>query len=172
MQNVCAVGTGNGEAVGLFSSTAGISATAVTTNGSVGIVDVRAAWAALPPRFKPNATWVMHETVLNQIRNLDGAASQVDLQHDRQGTTLYGRPVICSDYAPSFSSVTGSEPFLVVADIRAAMTIAFRTPMTVENIPAMRDHNTGRPVFQQGWFAYARVGGNVVNPAAAILLSN
>ena len=111
MSQKTAVGAGTTEPTGLFTAmvatTTSPSHVTVTTLGALGAVDVRKAWAALPERFRPSATWCMHQDVLNQIRNADGAAAQVDLVVDRQGTSLMGRPVITSSYFPDFTGTTG-----------------------------------------------------------------
>ena len=132
-----------------YTTTTSPSHITVTTLGSMGVVDVRKAWAALPERFRPSATWCMHEDVLNQIRNADGAAAQVDLVVDRQGTSLMGRPVVTSSYFPDFIGTTGSESYLTVGDCRG-YTVASRLGVTVELIPAMRDQATGRPLGERG----------------------
>ena len=114
----------------------------------------------------------MHENVLNQVRNDAGAASQVDLVTDRQGTSLMGRPVVTSSYFRDFTGTTGSESFLTVGDLSVGYTVASRLGLQVELIPAMRDQATGRPLGERGFLAFARVGGNVTNPKSQVLLSN
>ena len=142
----------------------------VTTAGRIGAVDVRAAWSSLPQRFRANATWVMHEDVLSQVRNIAGAASQIDVVTDRQGVALMGRPVVTTSYAPDFTGTSGSESFLVVGDL-SGYTVAHRLGVTVEMIPTMRD-NTGRPIGERGFLGYARVGADVTVPPALALLAN
>ena len=175
MSQKTAVGAGTTEPTGLFTAmvatTTSPSHVTVTTLGALGVVDVRKAWAALPERFRPSATWCMHEDVLNQIRNADGAAAQVDLVVDRQGTSLMGRPVVTSSYFPDFVGTTGSESYLTVGDL-SGYTVASRLGVTVELIPAMRDQATGRPLGERGYLAYARVGGNVTVPTSQVLLAN
>ena len=171
-----AAGSGTGEPRGIFpamaNTTAGSGAAhvVVTTAGSLGAVDMRAAWSALPQRFRASSSWVMHENVLSQIRNLAGAASQVDLVVDRQGTMLMGRPVVTSSYCPDFTGTTGSENFTVLGDL-SGYTLATRLGMTVELVPQMRD-NSGRPIAERGYLAYARVGADVTVPQAMRLLAN
>jgi HK97 family phage major capsid protein len=176
LANKTAVGTGSGEPEGLFHALQGITTSpshvTVTTKGVIGAVDLRKAWAALPQRFHPNAAWLMHEDVLNQIRNLNAAGAQIDLVTDRQGVALMGRPVITSSYCPDFTGTTGSENFAVLADLQSAYTVAVRMAMTVERVPVVFDQATLRPAFQTGWLAYARVGAGLTNPNAAVLIAN
>jgi HK97 family phage major capsid protein len=169
-----AIGSGTGEPTGLFTALANTTTNpshiSVSTAGHIGAVDVRAAWSALPQRFRANATWVMHENVLSQVRNIDGAAAQVDLIVDRQGTSLMGRPVVTSSYCPDFTGTTGSENYLVVGDL-SGYALASRLGVQVELVPTMRDV-TGRPVGQRGFLAYARLGMDVTVPPAFNLLAN
>jgi len=172
--NVLAAGSGSGQPEGIFTqmaaTTTSPSHVTVTTAG-ISAVDVRKVFAALPTRFKSNATWVMHEDVLNQIRNLDGAAAQVDLHSGPNGVTLMSRPVVTTDYAPDFTGTTGSENFLVVGDLRQAYTLVVRSPLIVERVDPY-DVSTGLPTFQAGFFATARLGGAVSVPNGLRLLSN
>jgi HK97 family phage major capsid protein len=112
----------------------------------------------------------MHQDVLSQVRNDAGAASQIDVVVDRQGTMIMGRPVISSSYFPDFVSTTGSASFLTVGDL-SGFTLANRLGVTVELIPQMRD-NSGRPIGERGFMAYARVGANVTVPTSQVLLAN
>ena len=170
-----AVRSGSGEPFGLFtrmaSTTTSPSHVAVTTAGHIGAVDVRAAFAALPERFGATSTWVMHQDVLPQIRNIAGAASQVDLVTDRQGVALMGRPVVTSSYCPDFTGTSASESFLTIGDL-SGYTVAQRLGVTVEFVPQMRDSATGRPLGQRGYMAYARVGADVTVPNSQVLLAN
>jgi HK97 family phage major capsid protein len=169
-----AVGSGTGEPTGLFTALANTttnpSHVVVTTTGHIGAVDVRAAWAAVPQRFRASATWVMHEDVLSQVRNDAGAASQVDIVVDRQGTMIMGRPVITSSYFPDFSGTSGSANYLVVGDL-SGYTVASRLGLQVELCPQMRDV-TGRPIGERGYLAYARLGMDATVPPALALLAN
>jgi len=166
-----AVGTApNGVFTDMASSTANPAHVVVTTAGHIAAVDVRAAWSALPQRFRATSSWVMNESVLSQVRNFAGAASQVDLVSDRQGVSLMGRPVVVSDYAPSFTGTTGTANYLVVGDF-SGFTVAHRVGVTVELVQQLRSTG-GRPIGSRGWFAYARLAMGVTNPEALRLLAN
>ena len=169
-----AVGAGTTEPAGLFTvmanTTTNPSHVTVTTAGKISATDVRKAWAALPERFRPSATWAMHPDVLNQVRNEAGAASQIDVVVDRQGTMIMGRPVITSSYFPDFVGTTGSESYLTVGDL-SGYTVASRLGATVELVPQMRSTG-GLPLGERGYLAFARVGGNVTVPASQVLLAN
>jgi HK97 family phage major capsid protein len=166
-----AVGTApNGLFTDMASTTTNPAHVVVTTAGHIGAVDLRAAWSAVPERFRSRSTWVMHSDVLSQVRNIAGAASQVDVVVDRLGTSIMGRPVITSDYCPDFTGTTGAENFLVVGDL-SGFTVAQRCGVTVELVQQLRD-NTGRPIGSRGWLAYARVAMGVTVPPSMRLLAN
>ena len=38
-----------------------------TTAGTIGAVDVRAAYAAVPERYRSRSTWVAHQSVVNKF---------------------------------------------------------------------------------------------------------
>jgi HK97 family phage major capsid protein len=69
----------------------------------------------------------------------------------------------------------GSENYMAVFGDFNNFVIADRIGMTVEFIPHLFQQTTagtgiGRPTGQRGWFAYYRVGSDVVNPGAFRML--
>jgi HK97 family phage major capsid protein len=175
LSQATAVGTGSSQPTGLFTAMAATttnpSHVTAQTAGQLAVTDIRAAWKALPPRYRANASWVMSEGVLNQIRSFNTTGPQVDLVTDRQGVTLMGRPVLQTDYAPGWTATTGAASILVVGDL-SGYTIPVRLGMTVEVVDSAFDAATMRPIAQRGLYAMARVGANVSVPAALRLLSN
>ena len=162
--------------VGIFTA---IDATAasevsVTTDGALGAVDILKVWSALPERYRSRATWVMHTSVENEVRKFaadsDGAYYTVNLAAGGV-STLMGRPIVVSDYAPAFTGTTGAANILVVGDF-SNFVIAQRAGMTVELVPHLFGVTNGRPLGARGWFAYARHGFDSVNDAAFRLLQN
>ena len=162
--------------VGIFTA---IDATAasevvVTTDGAFGAVDLLKVWGALPERYRSRATWVMSTDVENEIRSFssDNSGGYYTVNLTQGGTgTLFGRPVVLSDYAPNFTGTTGAANILVVGDF-SNFVIAQRAGMTVEFIPNLLGTTTGRPTGQRGWFAHARHGFDSVNDNAFRLLQN
>lgn len=147
---------------------------AVTTDGAFGAVDLLKVWGELPERYRSRATWVMSTDVENEIRTFSstssGAYYTVNLTEG--GTpTLFGRPVVKSDYAPSFTGTTGAANILVVGDF-SNFLIAQRAGMTLEFIPQLFGTTNGRPTGQRGWYAYARHGFDSVNDLGFRLLQN
>ena len=111
----------------------------------------------------------------SQIRGLGNnlAMSDYTVNLLADGTsTLFGRPVVLSDYAPSFTNTTGAESVLVAGDFSKGFLIVNRAGMTVEPVQHLFDTSTGRPTGSRGWFAYARHGFDIVNANAFRLLSN
>ncbi len=161
--------------VGIFTA---IDATAasevvVTTDGAFGAVDLLKVWGALPERYRSRATWVMSTDVENEIRSFgvdNDAFYTVNLAAGGTGT-LFGRPVVLSDYAPQFTGTTGAANILVVGDF-SNYVIAQRAGMTLEFIPQLFGVTTGRPTGQRGWYAYARHGFDSVNDNGFRLLQN
>lgn len=146
----------------------------VTTAGTIGAVDVRAAYAALPERYRSRSTWVAHQSVVNKFSGFGNgnALSDYTVNLQTDGTpTLMGRPVVVSDYAPSFVGTTGSESFAVIGDF-SNFLIVQRAGMSVELIPQLFDQASGRPNGTRGWFAFSRVGHDVINSNGLRLLSN
>jgi HK97 family phage major capsid protein len=173
------VGSGASQPRGIFTAmvatTTSPSHQIVTTLGTIGGVDIRTTWSALPERFRANATWLYSPEVDAQIRALGNGLALSDFTQNltADGTSiLTGRPVVTSDYAPSFTNTTGAESVAVVGDFNAGFLIVQRAGMTVELVNHLFDTSTGRPTGQRGWFAWARHGFDVVNANAFRLLSN
>jgi HK97 family phage major capsid protein len=174
------VGSGSSQPTGIFiamtNATAGTGAAhvTVTTAGTLGAVDVRTAWASLPERYRSRASWVVSPTVDSKIRAFGNglALSDYTVNLAADGTsTLTGRPVVISDYAPAFSSTTGATNYAVVGDFNNFVVVS-RAGMSVELVPHLFDQATARPTGSRGWWAYARHGFDCVNPSGFRLISN
>ena len=146
----------------------------VTTTGALGAVDVRTAWASLPERYRPRATWVMSPGVMSKVRAFGNGLALSDFTVNllADGTeNLTGRPVVVSDYAPGFTGTTGAENYAVVGDFSRFLVVQ-RAGMQVELIQNLFDQATGRPNGERGWFATARHGHDVVDENGFRLLAN
>ena len=146
----------------------------VTTDGLFGAVDLLKVWKDLPERYKANATWIMSTDVENEIRTFSstnsGAYYTVNISQGGVGT-LFGRPVVTTDYAPEFTGTTGAANILVVGDF-SNFVVAQRAGMTVELVSHLFGTTNNRPTGQRGWFAYARHGFDSVNDNGFRLLQN
>jgi HK97 family phage major capsid protein len=146
----------------------------VSTVGALGAVDVRAAWASLPERYRPRATWVMSPSVLEKVSAFGNglALSDYTVNLLADGTSvLTGRPVVVSDYAPSFVGTTGAENYAVIGDFSRYVVVQ-RAGMSVELIPTIFDATTQRPTGSRAWFAIARHGLGVSDANGFRLLAN
>lgn len=158
-------GSGSSQPYGIFTrlqnTTTNPAHYIVKTLGALGAVDARGAWAQLPERFRPNATWVMHVSVENQIRAwASGGLSLSDFTINMLPggvSELIGRPIVKSDYAPNPTNTTGAESFLVVGDF-SHFVIVQRAGMEVEPVGLLFDQATARPNGTRGLYAYARNG--------------
>jgi HK97 family phage major capsid protein len=85
------------------------------------------------------------------------------------------RPVIITDYAPTFSSTvpgtTGAQNILAVGAWDNYLWVQ-RAGMSVEQIPHLFGGSSRFPTGQRGIFAWARNGGDMVNKLGARLLQN
>lgn len=150
-----------------------------TTDGQFGGPDVFKVWNALPERYRGRATWVMSvhvESAIRQFAATTGSASAyftVDLTADGV-SRINGRPVIVTDYAPTFATTvpgtTGAANILAVGAFDNYL-YANRAGMSVESVPHLVGANN-RPTGQRGLFAYARHGADSVNDKGFRLLQN
>ncbi len=63
-----------------------------TTLGQVGLVDVRNCWKALPDKFRADAYWVMHPTVLSQLKGSEsGGPALAEFHYNGLGSLLLSR---------------------------------------------------------------------------------
>jgi HK97 family phage major capsid protein len=171
-------GSGSSQPTGLFTAMANTTTSPahskVTTAGEICALDVREVWAQMPERFRPGSTWVMNVQVEALIRAFGNglALSDFTVNLAADGTSvLMGKPVVLTDYAPGFTGTTGAENFLVVGDV-SQFYIIQRAGMTVELVQHLFDTSSGRPTGQRGWYAYTRLGFDVVNHNALRILAN
>jgi len=175
-------GDASNEPWGIVTRLAAVTASRVasTTAGAIGAVDVNATWAALPIRNRGSASrtaWMSSTGVNNAIQALGsalGAAFTVDLTADGVAV-VKGRRMYENDYMAAAGVGTAAANELVVADWRNYV-VAQRIGMNVELMPLLIDPTSASspapPTGQRGWFAWARVGADLINPAAGRLLQN
>lgn len=175
-------GTGTGEPFGVFTALDASTFVEVvtTTDGSFGGPDVFKAWNALPERYRSRSTWIMSVSVESAIRQFAATAGSssayftIDLTGDGV-SRINGRPVIVTDYAPSYASgvpgTTGAANILAVGAWDNYLW-AQRAGMSVEMVQHVVGGSGRRPTGERGMFAWARNGGNMVNVLGARLLQN
>jgi HK97 family phage major capsid protein len=180
MGNQTLNGTGTGQPNGiftqLFNTTTNPAHTVATTLGSVGLVDVQNAWKALPDRFRYNAHWIMHPTVLNKIADeVSSGGSMTEFRYNDQGVPLLrGRPVIETQYAPTYVNTTAtSQEFLTLVDLADGFLFVNRVPTIVEVAPnAFAMASTGMPTMQRFLIHAPRVAFGLLDPLFGVILAN
>jgi HK97 family phage major capsid protein len=186
--NLLAQGTMTGSGTncprGIYTALTGVtgSQVLVSTLGTLGAIDVRAAWSSLPELFRQRATWLMNTSVENVIRafgngpagssqNLALADFTIDLTAPGE-SRLVGRPIILSDYSPAFTGTTGTSAQLAILGDFSHFVLVQRVGMSTELIPNLFDTSTGRPTGQRGILSFSRHGYDVDSPLPFRILSN
>lgn len=145
----------------------------VATAGTLAAADVYGLWSKLPQRFRlqGSTAWMSSTDVQNTIRQLGTVDPNFSVNITEEAIPrLFGRQYPMNDYMVDMPAGTGTQPLLVLGDFRGYV-VAQRAGMTVEFIPMLMGSNN-RPTGERGWFAWSRVGGDVVNPAGFRLLTN
>lgn len=174
-----AVGTGSGQPQGVVTGVAAVTASRVAGSSGAGgaatyvVADVYALQNALPPRYRPNSSWVAEQTTLNATRQFaTGSGPQHAFWTDLGPaipSQLLGRPVYESS-AMDNTIVSGSnDDVLLIGDFRAGYYVVDRVGVSILFENLVKGSNR-RPTGEVGWFAYWRVGGGVVDANAFRLL--
>jgi HK97 family phage major capsid protein len=133
----------------------------------VGVGDIYAVQAALPPRFRnaPGCSWVANVAQINRCRQLDtaGGASFWTNLGKGQPETLLGAPIYESTTMDPALAV--GTKLMVFGDF-GQMILVDRVGVSLIYEPLIKDTSTGRPVGQAGWFMFWRVGSQVATPNA------
>ncbi|WP_432247706.1 phage major capsid protein [Streptomyces sanyensis] len=169
--------SGSNEPNGLVSSLDALTSPAnieLTTAGVIGAADIYGLWNQLPQKYrrKSSTAWLSSTDVQNTIRQLGTTDPNFTVDITQEAIPrLFGKEYPMNDFMEDDPAGTGTQPLLVVGDFMGYL-VAQRAGMTVEFIPQLFDVTNNRPTGQRGWFAWARVGAGVVNPAAFRLLVN
>lgn len=165
-----ATGTGSGQPYGIVTRVAAVTTSRVsaTTNNTFGSVDVYKTANALPPRHRPNATWLAEQTTLNSIRQFDTSGGSAFWANLGAGTPeqLLGKPIFECSLMDTVA--TGDDDVLLLGDL-SNFLVADRVGMSVLYDPLVRGQNR-RPTGEVGWFCYWRVGADVVGTTDAVRL--
>lgn len=169
-------GSGSGEPKGIMTAISANASCRVlpAVDGGFAVGDIDAVWAALPLRFRQNATWLWSTDVDSRVRNFGatyGSSFTRDLSAPDGIRGPHNAAVAISDYMPAFSGTTGSANICIVGDF-SKFVIAERVGMSIELVPHLFDVTNNRPTGSRGWFAYARVGSNSVADLAFRILQN
>ncbi|MES2211447.1 MAG: phage major capsid protein [Chloroflexota bacterium] len=171
-------GSGTGEPNGVLTvlSASATNRVGVQTSGAnFGPGDPYSVWKALPQRFRRKSSWLMSVDVNNKIRQIATAnvfhATTVNLPAE-WADMLFGKTTYESPYMPDTTTSTSANSGLAVVGDFSGYVIARRAGMSVELVPHLLSTTTNLPNGQRAWFAYSRIGGNVVNTSAFRLLVN
>lgn len=173
-----ATGSGTGQPFGIVTALGLTTASRVAgSSGAAGAADLVAAdvyavAAALPPRYRPNASWVAEYGTMLDIRQLGTAnnyhAFWADLGVDNP-PQLLGKPIYESS-AMDTTIVSGSnDDVLILGDFRHGYKIVDRMGLELVYEPLVKGANQ-RPTGEVGWVAFWRVGGDSVDDNAFRML--
>ncbi len=159
----------------LLSATAGSRVTITSAGVAFSAADPYKVWAALPQRFRRKASWLMSVDANNKLRQL-GTANVFHAYTENLpaewADQFFGKQAYESPYMPDTTTGSTINTGLVVVGDFQNYLIARRTGMSVELVQHIFSTGSNLPMGQRAWFAYARVGGGVVNSAAFRLLVN
>jgi HK97 family phage major capsid protein len=148
--------------------------TEVGASGTIAPSDIYSMWARLPQRHRRRGSlaWMSSTVTQNAVRQLGTLDPNftVDMTEDGIGNLL-GAPYDMNDYFDDLVADTGTEKLAVVGNWQGFL-VAQRAGMNVEFVPMLFDVTNNRPTGQRGWFAWARVGSDVVDPTAFQMLTN
>lgn len=171
-------GTGSDIPVGILSRLAAQTSPDVSTGvASAGVIapsDIYDLWARLPQRHRRRGSvaWMSSTKTQNAVRQLGTLDPNFTVDMSEEGIgRLFGHEYDQNDYFADFASGTGIQNWMVVGNWQGYL-VAQRAGMNIEFIPQLFDTTNNRPTGQRGWFAWARVGADVVDPTAFQLLTN
>jgi HK97 family phage major capsid protein len=171
-------GTGADTPIGILSRLAAQTSPDVSTEvaaaGTIATSDIYNQWARLPQRHRRRSTtaWMSSTKTQNAIRQLGTLDPNFTVNLTEEGIgALFGRAYDMNDYYADFAAGTGTQNWVTVGNWQGYL-IAQRAGMNIEFVPMLFDVTNNRPTGQRGWFAWARVGSDVVDPTAFQLLTN
>jgi HK97 family phage major capsid protein len=162
-----ALGTGSGQPHGVIDSL--IDGSAITTSAATdtfAVGDVYATQTAVNPRHRSKAVWYANQAIMAKIRQFDtyGGSSFWANLGASQPETLLGRPIYESSDMDGVINGTAENYVLGYVDM-SNYVIVDRVGMTVMYEPMVKSTANGRPTGQAGWFAYWRVGADLIDAA-------
>lgn len=169
------LGSGSDEPTGLVTALDAVTNPANIELASASVFqasDVYGLWNALPQKYRRRMTsaWLSSTSVQNTIRQLGTTDPNFTVDITQEAIPrLFGREYPMNDYMADFAAGTSTDPLLIVGDFQNYL-VAQRAGMQVEFLPMLFDVTNNRPTGQRGWFAWARVGADVVNDNAFRLL--
>jgi HK97 family phage major capsid protein len=168
-----AFATGNtaGQPYGVRTGVAAVTASIVTstTVNAYAVADVYRVSDALRPRDAAQASWIANKRVFSLTRQFDTAGGSAFWANLGMGVPnqLLGQPIY--EASTMTGTVTTSANILLAGNF-SEFYIVDRVGMSVLYEPMVKSTGSNRPTGQAGWFAFWRVGSDVVDPDAFRLL--
>jgi HK97 family phage major capsid protein len=163
-----AVGTGSGRPFGAVTAVAAVPGSVVNGGATYDVADVYALKDAVPARWRSRASWVANESILSLTRQFaTGTGPSHAFWADLGMATpplLLGRPVHEASAMDGTLNSAVANSILICGDFQQYL-IVDRVGMTVAYEPLVKGAN-GRPTGEVGWYAFWRVGANVLVPNA------
>lgn len=156
---------------GVVAAVAAVTASIVTAaaTNAYAVGDVYSVSDALRPRDASQASWIGNKKVFSLTRRFDtagGGSFWANLGMGRP-QALLGQPVYeCS----TMTGVVTTGANILLAGNFSEYYIVDRVGMSVMYDPMVKSTGNGRPTGQGGWYAFWRVGADVVDPDAFRLL--
>jgi HK97 family phage major capsid protein len=156
---------------GVVAAVAAVTASIVTsaTTGAFVIGDVYNTSDAVNPRQEAPMNWISNKKIYSKVRQFDtsgGGGFWANLGMGIPPQLLGAAAHSCSTMA---SAVTTGANILLAGDF-SEYYIVDRVGMSVIYDPVIRSTGNNRPTGQAGWYAFWRVGADVVNADAFRLL--
>jgi len=170
------VGTGSGQAKGIFvaldaSTTVEITS---TTAAVIGEVDVHALYKAVPQRWRGRGAWLMAPTYNLAIKRLGTAVSSSYSGDLTQPVTdrILGRPVYESDDCPITQTTTALDNEIIYGDFSNYKIVDKPGSTSVEFIPHLFNTANNLPDGRRAWYMHWRTGADATNILAFRLLQD
>lgn len=156
---------------GVVAAVAAVTASIVTAaaTNAFAVGDVYNTSDALRPRDASQASWIGNKKIFSLTRRFDTAGGSAFWANLGMGVPqqLLGQPIYeCSTMVSAVS--TGAN--ILLAGNFAEYYIVDRIGMSVLYDPLIRSTGNNRPTGQAGWYAFWRVGADVVDASAFRLL--
>lgn len=174
-----ATGDGSGKPTGIITALVANSTTVASnilpdTDGALYPDDVYDMFSALPPRYRPNASWMAEINAINEIRARgdDRLGQQTVNLAAGYDLSWLGKGVYENSGFPAFTGTTGVANIMVVGDFRQAYLVYDRVGARIETVQHLFNTSNNLPMGKRGLIYWFRTGGNAINPNAARLLRN
>lgn len=166
-------GSGSGQPKGVVTALAAVSGSKVAsaTTDTFAVGDLYAIEESLPAKWRARAQWAANKTIYNDVRQFGTSDSHALWERIGAGQP----PKLLGYNAHEASAMDGvinasADNYVMVFGDWSNFVITDRLGMVVESIPHLFSSN-GRPTGQRGFYAYYRVGSDVVIPQGMRVLN-